>query len=425
MSGEDISQSMAPALSPQCLRNWVQETSSSWLTPAYLYDAGALKGRVRWLQQRLGGLLDLSFAIKSNPNPAILERMKDWVPYFDASSWAEVHRALDAGKPADHITYSGPGKRPAELAAAVAAGVAVVVESREEIDEIDALARERGLIHPVLLRINPDYVPRGFGASMSGKPSQFGIDEAEAQAAVAAIDAAASMRLSGLHIYTGSNALVSTPIVENFHNMARIFRALTNDGQRPLDKLIFGSGFGIPYHAGQEPLDVDAVIEGISADISALRACPGFAQTRFLLELGRWLVGPTGALVTRVLSVKSSRGQTIAVCDAGFNNHLAACGMMGATFRKDYPIVALTEGETAGDIKLTGPLCTSIDTLAGPLPMPALKRGDAIAIMQSGAYGLTASPTRFISHPDPLELLCEGGQWTDITEVHLNHVIDR
>ncbi len=420
LSGADS----VPILQPDLLRQWADATADAWVTPAYLYDATVLKGRVDWLANRLAGLLDISFAIKSNPNPGLLHRLAGWVPWLDASAWAEVQRALDTGKPAQAITYSGPGKRPLELAAAVNADVSVVVESPDEIAEIAQLAADRSKVHPVILRVNPDFVPRGFGASMSGKPSQFGIDEAEAEAAVAQIDAAPSLRLAGLHIYTGSNALSAAPIIENFANMARIFRSLTQDGQRPLDKLIFGSGFGIPYHAGQTELDVDAVIAGIRPHLVPLRICPGFSQTRFLLEMGRWIVGPTGALVTRVLTAKTSRGQRIAVCDAGFNNHLAACGMMGATFRKDYPVRVLSYGAETGDVKLTGPLCTTIDALAGPMPLPDLRRGDAVAIMQSGAYGLTASPTRFISHPDPIELVWDGQAWLDVTEVRLNHVLD-
>lgn len=359
----------------------------------------------------MAGLLEISFAIKSNPNPAILRVMAGEADWFDASSWAEVHRALNAGKPAGRITYSGPGKRPAELTAAVTAGIPIVVESLDEIAQLAELTAGRADRQPVLLRVNPDDVPRGFGATMSGRPSQFGVDENLAPRAMAAIDAAPGLRLTGLHIYTGSNALSAEPIIENFGNMARIFLRLTGNRTRPLSKLIFGSGFGIAYHKGQDDLDVPAVRDGIAPVLRDLRTRSGLADCAFLLEMGRWLVGPAGALVTRVLSRKTSRGQEIAVCDAGFNNHIAACGMMGATFRKDYPVIALTDDADGATetVRITGPLCTSIDAVAGPLELPRLRRGDAVAIMQSGADGLTASPTRFISHPDPVEILADGG----------------
>lgn len=415
----------APALKQEILENWIKSFGHNAPTPAYVYDDDVIRSRVKWLADALDHSLEISFAIKSNPNPAILKIMSEVTPWFDASSWAEVQRALDTGKPAASITYSGPGKRIRELEAAVKNKVPVVVESFDEIEQLICVCRNAGSVQNVLIRINPDYVPRGFGASMSGKPSQFGIDENLSRDAVDAIDASNVLNLIGLHIYTGSNALSADPIVENFENMARLFLKLSDGGTRRLDKLIFGSGFGIPYHSGQEQLDVLDVCDRIRPVLQRLRDRTGFAESTFILEMGRWLVGPAGALVTQVLSRKQSRGQEIAVCDAGFNNHLAACGMMGATFRKDYPIVLLGSDELGPTelIKLTGPLCTSIDALAGPLELGPVKRGDAIAIMQSGAYGLTASPTRFISHPDPVEILHQNGGYLDITEHKLNHVL--
>jgi len=416
---------IAPVLDIKVLTEWLTSLPLVPPTPAYIYDGDVISGRVTSLQHSLGGLLDISFAIKSNPNPAILRMMAQITPWLDASSWAEVQRALDAGKPPDRITYSGPGKRTRELVAAVAQGVPVVVESLDEIEQLTEICLAAGRSHAVLVRVNPDHVPRGFGASMSGKPSQFGIDEDTARAAIDMIDASGVLKLNGLHVYTGSNALSPDPIVENFTNMARLFLMLSDNGTRHLNKLIFGSGFGIPYHAGQGPLDVVEVCDRIMPILEGLRRHPGLKEASFILEMGRWLVGPAGALVTQVLSRKRSRGQDIAVCDAGFNNHLAACGMMGSTFRKDYPIVLLSEAadQPAETIKLTGPLCTSIDSLAGPLNLGPVKRGDFIAILQSGAYGLTASPTRFISHPDPIEILHVKGTYKDITEHKLNHVI--
>ena len=397
-------------------------------TPAYVYDAAVLRGRVAALRGLFGDLFRISYAIKSNPNPAVLRIMAAEADHLDASSWAEVIRALEAGGAPRAITWSGPGKRLAELRALAAPGrargVALVAEGLDEIDDIARLSAEHGVVQDVLIRINPDHVPRGFGASMSGKPSQFGIDEAAVPEAVAHVDAQPALRLAGFHVYTGSNCLSADAIVENFANMARLFRELSRDGTRVLDKLIFGAGFGLPYHAGQADLDVAAVRAGIAPLVAGLRALPGLAGAAFVLELGRWLSGPAGALVTEVLAVKDSRGQRIAVCDAGFNNHLAACGMMGSVFRKDYPIANLTgAARPPEEVRLTGPLCTSIDALAGPLPLPRVARGDRLAVMLSGAYGLTASPTRFISHPDPVELMLDGDSLRDVSETAMNHVL--
>ena len=134
---------------------------------------------------------------------------------------------------------------------------------------------------------------------------------------------------------------------------------------------------------------------------------------------GIWLGQP---VLTRVVNVKESRGTRIAVCDAGFNNHLAACGMMGAVIRRNWPISKVTGSADQELVEhtLAGPLCTSIDTLGTKVLLPRLQRGDVLAIGSSGAYGLSASPTRFISHPEPREWLVDAtqpGGLVDVTEV--------
>lgn len=393
--------------------------------PTYVYDMDIVRSRIALLRRVLGSAFKISYAIKSNPNQALLDAIATQTDYLDASSFAETIRAASAGFPASKVSYSGPGKRRRELAAFIGTGAELVVESLEEIKDAAEIAAAKGVTQRVLVRINPDFVPRGFGASMSGKPSQFGIEEAAAPEAIELIDGFDALNLVGLHVYTGSNCLSAQTLIENFENMTRLFLLFSDNGNRPLEKLIFGAGFGLPYYAGQEPLDLIALQAPLLDMAKALRDTPGLRDAELVLELGRWIAGPAGALLTTVLSVKESRGQQIVVCDAGFNNHLAACGMMGSVFRKDWPIVPLAQGDgqPIASVRITGPLCTSIDSIAGPLDMPLPRRGDIFAIMLSGAYGLTASPTRFISHPDPDEILYADGCFKGCTESHHNRVL--
>ncbi|MBS1301530.1 alanine racemase [Loktanella sp. SALINAS62] len=407
------------------MRDWIAlQDSARMPTPVYLYDLDVMRARLAILNSMFGAQFDVSYAIKANPNAAIVKTAADSGQNLDASSYAEVVRARKTGIDPAKISFSGPGKRLTELELFIGTGSELVVESFEEIADAARIASTKGITQNVLIRVNPDFVPRGFGASMSGKPSQFGIDEQSAADAVAAIDAAPNLSLVGLHIYTGSNSLSADTIVENFENMARLFTELADGGSRKLEKLIFGAGFGVPYHNGQTPLDLEKVAAGTLHIAKLLRSYAGFADTTFILELGRWVVGPAGALLTSVLSTKISRGQNIRICDAGFNNHLAACGMMGSVFRKDWPVAHLTAEANSIEesVKLTGPLCTSIDALAGPLNLPFVKRGDVLAVLLSGAYGLTASPSRFISHPEPFEIIIEDGEFRDVTESHHNHI---
>ncbi len=392
-------------------------------TPLYLYDAAAFGQRFDMLDQLFRGRFSISFAVKSNPNIALMAEIRDRVTTFDASAFAEVERALAAGGEPARITFSGPGKRCEEIERAVAIGVGeLVLESLDEARIAARYASERGLRQDVLLRINPMHVPRHFGASMGGRPSQFGVDEEDAAEAIKALAGLDGLRLIGFHIYSGTNSLNPQAIAENFENFIRIFRDAAAVSGRAPDKLIFGSGFGVPYHEGEEPLDIEAVAERVNPMIDALRGDPPFRNTELVLEMGRWLVGPVGQLLTTVIRAKHSRGADIRICDAGFNVHLAACGMMGSIIRRNWKIRNLSRPDGAAKpYTLVGPLCTTIDTLATGLELPEVEPGDVLSVANSGAYGLTASPTRFISHPEPKEVMLKDGTFHDITESALNH----
>ncbi len=392
-------------------------------TPLYLYDLDILQARLKILSGLFGDRFGLSYAIKANPNLAVLRAIRPWLSTFDASSLAEVERAIAAGMTPARITFSGPAKRPEEIARAIRLGLGeLVVESLGEAIHADGLARAEGRVQTILVRINPARIPRGFGASMAAMPSQFGVDEEEIDHILPRIAALPGLRLAGFHIYSGTNSRKPEAIAENFQIFADIFRhAQRITGITP-ERLVFGSGFGIPYLPGEEALDHMALPALVNPVIDALKAEPAFAATRCNLELGRWLVGPAGWLLTRVIAAKQSRGAEIRMCDAGFNNHLAAASMMGAVIPRNWVFDNLTNAEGApGRYTLTGPLCTSIDRLAGDIRLPEVRCGDVLSIAMSGAYGLTASPSRFISHPEPREVVTRGGMLEDVSESLLNH----
>jgi diaminopimelate decarboxylase len=392
-------------------------------TPLYLYDFDAVRARLASLRAAFGSQFGISFAIKANPNVSLLKRLAPMVDSFDVSSFAEVERAVATGCDVERITYCGPGKRPEELRRAVRLGIgALVVESLDEARLANRHSADLGTRQTVLLRINPATSPRAFGVNMSGKPSQFGIDEEEMEAAIDTLAALPNLDLAGFHIYSGSNSLSVEGLAENFAILTDIFRrAVAYWGGVPR-KLVFGAGFGVPYLPDDRELDITALAAQVLPRIADLRQEFAFATARMELELGRWLVGPCGWLLSSIIGAKSSRGTEIRICDAGFNNHLAAYGMMGSVIRRNWRIANLSSPDgTPGRYTVVGPLCTTIDTLATKLELPALSIGDIIGVENSGAYGLTASPTRFISHPEPREALLAGGDLTDISESLLNH----
>ncbi len=378
-------------------------------TPQFLYATPAISARAAALRAAFGGRFVLSYAVKANPNRALLGWLRDQVEFLDVSSIGEFHRARGAGWAPARLSFTGPAKRERELREAIAGGIGeLVVESLAEARRADAIAGGMGRRQAVLARISPDRVPKGFGDHMAGRPSPFGIDVEEAEAALAEILALPNLTLAGLHIYSGTQCLKAEAIVENYAIFIEIFERLCARHDIAPRKLIFGSGLGIPYHDGDAALDLGAVAVATNPMLDALRALPRFADTVFALELGRYLVGEAGYFLTRVLSVKESRGRRIAICDGGMNCHLPASGHFGMVIPRNYRMHRVSLGEAAGpveEIDLSGPLCTSIDKLGRGVKLPRLAEGDLVAVHCSGAYGPTASPLGFISHSAPVEVL--------------------
>jgi diaminopimelate decarboxylase len=377
-----------------------------------------VRDRVARLRAAFGGRFRLSYAVKSNPNPAVLRRMADLVDMLDVSSGGEVRHALRANWEAEKLSFTGPGKTAVDLQTAVDLGVgAVVVESVDEATLLERLAAASKRTTRVAIRIAPDRVPRGFGLNMSGKPSQFGIDEEEIDAAVDAVRGMPHLDLRGFHIFSGTQCLDAEAIAENYGIFVEIFRRVCRAHKLRPEKLIFGSGLGIPYHENDVAVDVAAVAERANPALDALMREPAFAETELVLETGRYLVGEAGVYLTRVVRTKRSRGVEMGICDGGMNHHLGAAGHLGTVIQRNYRMFKVTGGETGSEkgYTLVGPLCTTIDTLGRQVKFRGLEAGDVIGIRSSGAYGVTASPIHFIGHAPPREVSVE----TVRGEVHI------
>jgi diaminopimelate decarboxylase len=404
------------------LAQQLSQAAARYGTPAYVYDVDEVGRRFATLRRLFGEHFGVSYAVKANPNIELLRRMLPQVATFDVSSYGEVERALLAGCPPARITFSGPAKRSAEVRGAVAQRIGeLVLESVAEAEIADAAAQELGVRQAVLIRINPANGPKKFGVSFSGRASQFGVDEEVIEEAIDRVRRLPGLELAGFHIYSGTNSLDPEAIAENFAIFIRLFRRAASHAEIRPRKLVFGSGFGVPYGGNDAPLDVEALAAAVRPMLDELKGEARFAASACVLEMGRWLVAPAGWLLTGVVSAKHSRGTEIRACDAGFNNHLAACGMMGTVIRRNWRFLNVSNPAGAAQTyTLVGPLCTSIDQLAADIVLPEVRVGDVLAIENSGAYGLTASPTRFISHPEPAEVLIEGGEFVEVTESDAN-----
>lgn len=373
-------------------------------TPFYAYDRSLLSARVAQLRAALPAEVKLHYAMKANPMPALVCHMATLVDGIDVASAGELMVALDAGADPQEISFAGPGKTDAELHQAVAAGILVNVESFREVPILAAAQQALGLPARVAVRVNPDFELKSSGMKMGGGPKQFGVDAEQVPELLAAIGRA-ELAFEGFHLFAGSQNLKPEAIVEAQQKSFALACRLAEDAPSPVRFLNLGGGFGIPYFPGEQPLDL-APIGANLADIVA-QAKAALPHAEIVIELGRYLVGEAGVYVARVLDKKVSRGHTYLVTDGGLHHHLSASGNFGQVIRKNYPAAIGNRMDATGQetVSVVGPLCTPLDLLADRMNLAAAEPGDLVVIYQSGAYGATASPQRFLGHPAVTEVL--------------------
>jgi diaminopimelate decarboxylase len=373
-------------------------------TPFYAYDRQAIGRGIRQLRQAMPAELKLHYAIKANPMPAIVQHMATLVDGFDVASAGEMKLALDTTMPGAAISFAGPGKRCGELAQAIAAGVTINAESLHELEMIAAQCENSGLNAHVALRINPDFELKTAGMKMGGGAKPFGIDEEKIPEALTRLHSLGLM-FQGFHIYSGSQNLKAEAIIEAQQKSMQLAVRLAAYCQTPVRKLNIGGGFGVPYFAGDKPLEIHQIGEALTLGMANLGQ--QLPEAEVIIELGRYLVASAGVYVTRITDRKVSRGQVFLVTDGGLNHHLAASGNFGQVIRKNYPLAIgnRMSGEFVETVNVVGPLCTPLDILADRISLPKAEPGDLVVVFQSGAYGYTASPHRFLSQPEALEVL--------------------
>lgn len=373
-------------------------------TPFYAYDRALMTERVALLREKMPAGLHLHYAMKANPMPAVVQHFSTLVDGIDVASVNEMRVALDTPMPADHISFAGPGKSSDELRAAVAAGITINIESEQELAIITRQGQETGFKPRIAIRVNPDFELKSSGMKMGGGPKQFGID-AERVPQVLADIKYLDLAFEGFHIFSGSQNLKAEAIMEAQEKTIALGIRLAAEAPTPVQLLNIGGGFGIPYFPGEQTLDLTPIGAALEGLLDKVKRELGDATVA--IELGRFLVGEAGIYVCRVLERKISRGAVFLIADGGLHHHLAASGNFGQVLRKNYPVVVgnRVQGSTREIASVVGPLCTPLDLLADKMDLAEAEVGDLIVVFQSGAYGLTASPTSFLSHAAPLEVL--------------------
>lgn len=393
-----------------CLDALEDDVLSVLPTPARIYDFDAMTRRIDRLTSTVLGMFAACHSAAPDANSMVLRHIAGLVPFINATSAQDVQRALSIGITADRITWSGPGKRDSELRELAGSGVSIAVDAEDEIDCLAEIAKGLILPQPVLLSINPDHVPNGFGPHPSRRPSLFGVDEAAVPKALACIKRARWLRLVGFHSSTEGTSLSPPAIAEHLANLARIFDNASRLADIVPDKLIFGSGLGTPFNKGEAALDIGVIRDLMAEVLRGMKRHPRLSKAARLLETGDWITDPTSALVTRVLSIRQSRGVHIAVCDADFGSRLATPDVLAsAVWSSVLPEVQAWSGAAAENREylLQGPHSTVSAPCCLRVKSPALWRGDILAVPMSGG---SARP------PGLSEYALDAGQLRDISE---------
>ncbi|WP_226635743.1 pyridoxal-dependent decarboxylase, exosortase A system-associated [Novosphingobium profundi] len=389
------------AVAGKPVTHWVEEAGD---TPLFLYSAERIRARIAQLRAAMPERLALHYAVKANPFGPVLSLMHGLVDGFDIASGGELRELLACGVLGSEISFAGPGKRDRELEAAIVHGVTLNLESEGEAARALALGQKLGLRPRLAVRVNPDFDLKGSGMKMGGGAKPFGIDAQRVPALVRRLlEAGADWR--GFHIFAGSQALDAGAIAETQRQALDLAARLAEEVGEAPPHCNLGGGLGIPYFGPDRPVDLAAVGGALAQRFEQLPDI--LKETRFCMELGRYLVGEAGVYLTRVLDRKTSHGETFLVTDGGLHHQLAASGNFGTVVRRNYPVAIATRFDAAveEEASIVGCLCTPLDKLAEKGGFPRADVGDLVAVFCAGAYGASASPASFLGQGPALERL--------------------
>ncbi len=378
-------------------------------TPFYVYDLDLIGRRVAALRATLPPRFRLAFAIKANPALAVVAHMARLGLGADIASGGELETVLRAGFGPVAIAMTGPGKTTVELAAAVAAGIgAVTVESPGELRRLEEVAAGLGRRQPVMLRLSVSEDAEFEQVRLiGGAAGKFGMPLEDLRGAARYAARSPHLEWLGVHAFGASNLRDADRLADHVAKIVAVGREAAAEAGVPLCLVDAGGGLGISYADGEPPLDLDLLGSRLAELDAAWSRDLALSQMAVLLEPGRFLVGPAGAYVARVVDVKGTPSAPVAILDGGINHVLRP-----ALVRQEHRLALLADD--AGSrrrvpVTVAGPLCTGIDVFAHAALLPRPQVGDLIALLDVGAYGFTESMPMFLSHGSPAEVAVQGG----------------
>ncbi len=381
-------------------------------TPAFVYSAATMRDHVTRLHQAFDGLDPLiCYAVKANGNLAVLKLLQESGCGFDVVSGGELERVLAIGADPARVVFAGVGKTEDEMDAAIRAGVLMFnVESEEELEVLADRAGVLGKTAGVAVRVNPDVDAQTHHHITTGKKeNKFGVDLERGEALARRAIAHPAMSLRGIHCHIGSQITDVAPYRAAMEAATGLAAALKPDAP-DLEWLNMGGGYGIYYGDDSAPDLVDYA--------QAVRPVVANSGLKLVMEPGRVIVGNAGALLTRVLFNKRTDARRFVIVDAGMNDLVRPSLYEG--YHRMWPAVGDAPpplGSESGDepCDIVGPVCESTDFFAKNRPLPAMERGDVLAIMSVGAYAFSMS-SNYNDRPRPPEVLVDGDEYAIVRE---------
>ncbi|MBV8976422.1 MAG: diaminopimelate decarboxylase [Alphaproteobacteria bacterium] len=377
------------------------QLADSVATPFYCYSAATLVERFGAFRAALPDGALIAYAVKANGNLAVLRTLAAEGAGADVVSGGELKKALAAGIAASRIVFSGVGKSAAEMALALEAGIHQFnVESEAELAVLDAVARAKGVVAPVALRINPD-IDAGTHAKITTgtAASKFGIALPQAREAYARAASLAGIAIVGIDVHIGSQIATLAPFQAAFRRVVALAEDLRAQGHG-IARLDLGGGLGIAY-AG------DAAVPNVDEYAAMVRRVLEGHDFAPVFEPGRAIAAPAGLLVSRVLYVKHAPERTFLILDAGMNDLLRP-----ALYEAHHAIVRVRATDApARRYDVVGPICESADVFARDRELPQTEAGDLVAFLDAGAYGATMA-SAYNARPPAAEVLVKGERWS-------------
>ena len=371
-------------------------------TPTHVYSRSVLRERYVALDAAFGDYPhDLHYAIKANATLAVVREMKDAGAHADANSGGEIEVALRVGFTPDQIVFTGVGKTHDELVRAVTLGLkAINAESPGEVERIQAIAAAHGTTARIAVRANPDVDAGSHPHISTGhRSNKFGMSVSQAYAMVTEMSQRPHLQVVGLHVHIGSQITDVAPLTQAAATIATMAGELAGKGIT-LEHLDIGGGLGIAYEAGQHVISVE---DYAAAILPVIRP----TGLRLVLEPGRWIVGPAGVLLARVVDLKTQAdGRWFVIVDAGMTDLIRP-----ALYNAWHEIEVVTPRDGAElSCDVVGPVCETSDTLGKQRSLPPVQVGDLIVVRDTGAYG-SVMASNYNRRPAAAEVMVDGQTW--------------